>query len=358
MKLWPFGRRETRSTGYTGILTSAVEAAAAGGAAVAAATAAVETAAGWWGRALALADVEPKSRRTAALTPAFLEMAGRELARTGQLVCDIDVSGGEVRLLPAAASYVTTGGVDPSSWIYVNTYYGASDTRVRYQRRDGLVHLMYGTTPTRPWVGRAPWQGAALSGELVAGVERQLSGEARSASGYLLPIPDLGDQGQTGADDDAPDPMVALGNKLAAAGGRLQLAPTTTAGWGGGPGVAPSHDWQPRRFGIHAPPATVELRRDVTRDIIGCYGLPAVLFSHQAPGGSVREAWRIALALSVAPLAEMVTAELRRALGVPDLVLDMRRARAADVTMLSRAVSSLAGVDGVTFDQAKELVGL
>ena len=79
---------------------------------------------------------------------------------------------------------------------------------------------------------------------------------------------------------------------------------------------------------------------------------------HAAPGGSIREAWRQALALSIAPVVELVTGHLREALDVPDLALDMKRARAADVTMLSRAVSSLAGVDGVTFDQAKELVGL
>ena len=59
MKLWPFGRREHRSTGYEGLVTQAVEAAAAGGSSVAAATAAVETAAGWWGRTLALAEVTP-----------------------------------------------------------------------------------------------------------------------------------------------------------------------------------------------------------------------------------------------------------------------------------------------------------
>ena len=49
---------------------------------------------------------------------------------------------------------------------------------------------------------------------------------------------------------------------------------------------------------------------------------------------------------------------------VPDLTLDMRRARAAYVTMLSRAVGSLVNAKpdpangGMTIDQACELVGL
>ena len=111
---------------------------------------------------MALIEVTPRNRRTAALTPAFLEMAGRQLARAGELVCDIDTSGGVLRLLPAAQSYVVTGSVDPKSWLYVVTLYGASDTRVVYRRRDGVVHLMYGTAPGRSWVGRAPWQGAPV----------------------------------------------------------------------------------------------------------------------------------------------------------------------------------------------------
>ena len=347
------------SSGYTSLVTAALESAAAGGSSVAAATAAVETAAGFWGRALALATVTPVNRRTAALTPQFLEMAGRELARAGQLVCDIDTTGGVVRLHPAAQSYVTTGSVDPATWVYTITLTGASDTRVVYRRRDGLVHLMYGTAPGRNWIGRAPWMAAGLSGDLIAGIERQLAGEARSASGYVLPVPDVGDKGA--ADDtasEADDPLTSIRRDLAAAGGKTVLAPTTASGWTAGAAAAPSSDWTARRFGLHPPPATVELRRDVGRDIIACYGLPSVLWDHAAPGGSLREAWRAALALSIQPLVELVTGELRRALDVPDLVLDMKRARAADVTMLSRAVSSLAGVEGVTFDQARELVGL
>ncbi len=329
---------------------------------MAAATAAVETAAGWWGRTLALAEVTPGNRRTAALTPAFLELAGRELARVGELVCDIDTSGGMLRLHPSAQSYVTVGSVDPRTWIYTITLTGASDTRVVYRRRDGVVHLQYGTAPGRSWAGRAPWMAAGLSGDLIAGIERQLRGEASSASGYVLPVPDVGDQGQTGADTDAPDPLAALAAKLAAAGGKLQLSATMMAGFGAGSGLAPSHDWTPRLFGINPPPGTVELRRDVHRDIAACYGLPSVLFDHAAPGGSIREAWRQALALSIQPVVELVKGELRRALDVPDLLLDMKKARAADVVMLSRAVGSLVnakpGEGGMTVDQAREVVGL
>ena len=85
---------------------------------MASATAAVEASAGLWSRVLALALVRPMNRRTAAVTPSLLALAGRELAARGELIADIRVVGGVVRLIPAAASYVVRGGGDPSRWAY------------------------------------------------------------------------------------------------------------------------------------------------------------------------------------------------------------------------------------------------
>ena len=78
-------RGKRREVGdFTTALVGQFEAAAAGGAAVASAVAAGETCAGLWGRGLALADVQPRNRRTAGLTPAYMELIGRQLARRGQ----------------------------------------------------------------------------------------------------------------------------------------------------------------------------------------------------------------------------------------------------------------------------------
>ena len=74
-----------------------------------------------------------------------------------------------------------------------------------------------GRDATRPWEGRAPWQTAQLSGALLAGVERQLAGEAESASGYVMPTPDVGDKGQAADADGEDDPLTALRRDLAAA---------------------------------------------------------------------------------------------------------------------------------------------
>ena len=194
--------RDTTRTYTSDRLASISAAYGSGPAAIATATACIETCAGIWGRALSLAIVSPQTERTKAITPGVLELAGRALARRGELVFDLEVdAGGALVLLPCAASNVLIGSPDPATWIYALQCYGPSSTVTRYRPRDGVVHLQYGRDAIRPWQGRPPWQTAQLSGALLAGVERQLAGEAESASGYILPTPDVGDRGQA-ADAD------------------------------------------------------------------------------------------------------------------------------------------------------------
>ena len=282
----------TYTTDRLGAITASY---ASGPAAVATATAAVEIAAGVWGRALSLAIVTPQTARTRAISPAVLELAGRSLARRGQVVFDLEVdAGGDLVLLPCAASNVLIGSPDPATWIYSLQCYGPSSTVTRYRPRDGVVHLAANVSPERPWQGRAPWQTAQLTGALLAGVERQLAGESESASGYVLAVPDVGDKGQPADADGENDPLTALRRDLAAARGRTLLAPSMAAGFGGGPGVSPttSQEYISRRFEINAPESTIELRRDVERSILSCYGILPSLFYERAAGTALREAGR------------------------------------------------------------------
>ena len=55
-----------------------------------------------YARDLSLAEVSPQNSRTAAITPTWLALCGRELARAGQFVCDIEIVSGAVALQPAA----------------------------------------------------------------------------------------------------------------------------------------------------------------------------------------------------------------------------------------------------------------
>ena len=348
---------ETRqaSSGYTTAIVNAIDAAAAGtGGGVAAATAAVETAAGLWARALALATVEPKNVRTEAVTAAVLAMTGRALCRSGEIVFFLEVAGGRVRLLPAAQSYVTIGSVDPATWQYVVTLYGASDTRVVYPRYDGVAHLRYMVDPHRTWQGRAPWASASLSGALLAGVERQLAGEAGGKSGYIMATPDVGDSGQEAEADGEDDPLDSLRKDLAAAGGGTVLAPAQTGGYGAGPGVAPQREYTPHRFGLDPPEGMVELRRDVGRDVLASCGIPPVLANHAAAGTSMREAWRQFTAGTVEPLAVIIAEQLSEALNER---ISLTLPRSSDVATLSRAVGSLTSA-GMSLDDARAIVKL
>ncbi len=356
------GAPERRSAGYAQQILAAAESAAAGtGGAVAAATAAVETCAGLWARSLALADVQP-SRARAVLTPSVLALIGRSLARSGEIVFDLEVSAGRLTLLPASSAYITVGSGDRATWVYTITVDGPADTRTVYRRRDAVAHVQYAYDPTRPWLGRAPWASARLSGALLAGIERQLSGEAGGPSGYVLSTPDVGDQSQDAPDagdgdaDDAPDPLAQLRADLSGAGGKTTLAPAMAGGWGGGPGVAPQNEYHTTRYGFDPPEHVNVTREAVERSIVGTFGVPPVLFHGTGAAAGMREAWRIFQTLGVEPLARIVAEQLSGPLGV-DVVLDMRRTRAADTTMLARAVSSLVSA-GMSVADAREVVGL
>ena len=74
------------------------------------------------------------------------------------------------------------------------------------------------------------------------------------------------------------------------------------------------------------------------------------------PGRTRRGDFNAGALRGVEPVAELVGAQLSEGLGV-DVKLDMRRARAADVVMLARAVGSLVTA-GLTPDDARAVVGI
>ena len=128
-----------------------------------------------YARDLSLAEVSPQNSRTAAITPTWLALCGRELARAGQFVCDIEIVSGAVVLQPAAFAYAVQGSADPSTWLWTLNVYGPSGGgRTRSRPNDGIVNVSIGRTASRPWAGRAPWQAASLSSEMLSGIETQL----------------------------------------------------------------------------------------------------------------------------------------------------------------------------------------
>ncbi len=220
-----------------------------------------------------------------------------------------------------------------------------------------MAHLQGPTVePRRPWRAAPPWASAELSGKLLAGVERQLSGEASSASGYVMAIPDIGDKGAAadGDEDGAEDPIDSFRSDLHAAAGRTVVAPAVGGGWGAGPGAAPAHEFKPARFGISPPAAAVELRRDIERSILAACGIPPLLASHAAAGTAMREGWRQFSVGTAEPIAVLMGDQLSEALGV---AVTLKLPRSADLATLARALQSLTGA-GVPADEARVLVGL
>ena len=168
--------------------------------------------AGCLGRLFAAADVTASSPTVAAaLTPDLLTLIGRTLLRSGELICLLDTTGGQLSIMPAQTHSVA-GGPMPSSWEYdlmlagptvTQSYTGVSAERV--------LHFTYSTQPATPWRGNSPLEIAALAGKLSASTLRSLADESAGPLANLLGLPLDGD-----------DPTVApFKTAIAAARGRL-----------------------------------------------------------------------------------------------------------------------------------------
>ena len=353
----PWRRRAERRAAaldYTSTIADAFEAAAAGTSPSAAvnAVAAAEAAAGAWARAFASAAVTPATSTTSAVTPAVLACIGRELVLRGELVFDVRTRGGRLALLPAASWDVEGRGPDPSAWRYRVYLNAPSGTTVAMRPAAGVVHVVYGVDPARPWEGVSPIRRARLSAALASSLETRLSEEAGAATGRVLPFPDLGQ------DADKPTgPLAMLRADLAALKGKTALVPSMSANWEGSKAAAPVQDWKAHRIGADPPAALVSLRGDAERAILAACGLQPELAYGGGQAAALREAYRQFVHLSVAPIGRAVAAELALKLDTPGLAFDWSGLMAADVASKARAFQALTG-GGMNTKAAAAAAGL
>ena len=339
MRFWPFGRRaETRTSGYSDLLVSALVTAATETGGGPAAIGAVEAAAGLWARSFAAARVTPANAVTAALSPATLAFVARELCRRGESLHVIDVRGGRVRLIPAFTWHVD-GGPDPASWRYRVTAVGPSTTTTRTIPAAGVVHVRYAVEPGRPWQGLAPLVYAAQTRRLGVNLETSLADETGGPVGSVIPVPE-GHQQET--PDGETDPFAKLKADLAALKGHPALVETMAGGFGDR-GGRPDSDWRPRRIGADPPAALSDVRAGVTLAILAACGIPPAL-AGEGDGTAQREALRRFLHTTLDPLGRLVSAELSDKLDVT-VTLDFGSLFAADVQGRARAWRALAGKD-------------
>ena len=355
---WPWSREKrqsadtTSSTAYTDARVAAILAAAGGDAAADVnAIAAAEVAAGLWGRAFASASVEPMTPATRAVSPAVLELIGRELVRKGEALFEIAVMSGEARLMPVSW-WDVYGSYRPETWEYQITLAGPDQTSTRRVSAERVVHCRYATTPTEPWRGVSPLAHSRTTSDLAAMLETRLSQEASASVGAFVPVP------QNGGDGGDTDPFGMLKGDIAAAKGRAVLVETTSAGWQEGRQAAPARDWEVKRFGANPPAVLDSLRSNSARHVLAACGVPIELVE-PAEGSGAREAFRRFLHATIAPAAALVRDELRHKLDTPDLMLGFDALFAADVQGRARAWRSLAGQEAsLDPETAARLVGL
>ena len=331
---WPW-RSEKRSASYADAVTSILVDRATGTAAAdASATAALEMASGLWGRAMMAAVVSPATARTAAITPAVLQLAGRQAIRDGGAMFLIDVTeDGRVRLLPAW-SWDTHGGADPDSWLYRVTLAGPSSTVTRTVPAEGVVWLPFSVVPDRPWIGRGPLDSASSTSALAGNLELRLSQEAGSAVGSLIPIP------TDGGDGTDNDPLQGLKEDINASRGGVSLVETTSAGWGEGRAAAPQRDWRQARYGADPPETLRGLRSDSFDAVCMAAGLPPGL-SAKSDGTLMRESWREFIMGAVEPVAKSWGVELAAKLGEPGLTFSFSDLWAHDLIGRSQALKRM-----------------
>ena len=333
--------RETRDSSYADEVVKAILSQASGGDALPSATAAMETAAGYIARAFSSAEVSGGGN-SGLLTPDILAMIGRELIASGNFVGRIRPTG-----IEPAQSWDITGAARPASWRYRLTLGSPSGSlREDSVRARSVLHIRYAPSSSQPWRGRSPVTIAANSGRLSAEVVTLLADEISGPRGYLLPVPDTAGRSKT---------LDTLRGDIAALKGRLATMESAQS-MAANAGRFNSREWEPRRVGGNPPEGLVTIAERATMELLAACGIPPNLIAGAGAAASLREAWRIFLFGTLAPLGRLVEQEARLKLA-PDTMLGWADLRASDLSGRARAFQSLVG-GGMEVERAAALSGL
>ena len=310
----------------------------------------VEFAASQWARAFATARVQPEELRDV-ITPEVLHTLGSELIRCGEVLYAIQIDADEgLRLSPAASSWTVSGGSNPKTWMVQAEIPGPTKQESQTLSWEGICHFAWRREAARPWRGISPWEGASRSASLAANIEKSLTEECSTPTGFLLPVP-------AGMDADREDdPVKELNEELRKLYGGLYLIESSAGGFGEGALAGPQREWQPIRIGPLVPESLCKLRGNVMVDLLTAAGIPPPLGLARSDGTLYREAWRNFLFGSVAPKAREVEAEFSRKLN-QEVRLTFSDLRASDLTGRARAYKSLREA-GMEESQAARVAGL
>ena len=178
---------------------------------------ALEIAAGWWGRCLGAAIVEPA--------------------------------------MPAV-----------DGWRYRLELAGPTSTETVMRSRASVVHFKLNGDPRQPWRGLSPLGWATTTARLNGSLEKTLADESGGPVGNLIPMIE-----GSAANDDFRDALNSLAGDVG--------LPQTTSGGGDDPGQRPARDFDPKRLGPHPPESLVRLRLQVEMCVYALFGVSPSLVS-------------------------------------------------------------------------------
>ena len=341
-------RVEHRASSYTDAVVDALVGVASGDAVSPAATAALEAATGLVSRIFLTATVTARPAVQHVLTPSVLSLMTRNLMRRGESVHVIDVTrNGRLRLTPAG-SWDLRGDADQASWYVRTDLFGPSSNVTRFVPYQQTLFPKYAVDSARPYQGIGPLQWARLTGRLHAEIESALTDESAGPRGFLLPLPVAG--------GDADDEIAGLKQTIKTLAGRVGVVETTAGSWGRDPADAPKKDYKPERVGASPPDVLATLRTDTGQAVLGALGTPIALFD-DSDGTSKREAWRQLYAGTIKSLAAILVEECEEKLDTPVRIMFDAPAF-EDRVGRSVIANRLAGIEGVTKDEAFALAGL
>ena len=338
---WRFWQNQTEQrAGFTESAIDRMVGTASGGLAemAAAETACAEACVSLYARAFAVAEIQPDIAVLDAPTRAAI---ARRLLLSGNAVYALAVDArGRLSIAPAS-SYDITGGSNPDTWRYRLELSGPSRNETRQLAGASVLHFRINADAQTPWRGCSPLEAAGISSRMLARLETRMSQEAGARVGYMMEVP-------SGASDDSLD---SLRNDLASMKGNVGLIESAQGGYDG-----ESASWgEPMRFGASIPVGNVEALKHVASTIFGVFGVPPGLFL-RSDGTAMREAYRQLLAAGIAPIAEIVAAEISEKLET-DIEFKFGRLAAQDVAGRARAFGILVE-KGIDNDTALGLAGL
>ena len=335
MKIPFLNRPETRGS-YTDAIVEALLKEASGQPASVASLGVTEACAGLWGRSFASATVTPVNMATESLTPAVLEIIGRRLLLHGEVVFEIMVEDGMVKLVEASHWEIEERG----EWLYRADFTTPEGTYTRALSANRVLHPRINVSSYRPWEGESPIPSATA--KLASQLETKLTQEVGGPVGNVLPLPHKGS-------------VAALQQDIDKLAGRTVLVESTSAGFGDKE-AAPRGDWQTRRIGANPPSAMIELRKEVQASILAACGCPGSLIE-RSDGTLAREEMRRFLHSTISPVARVVADEMEVKLDTPGLAFDFKNLFASDLSGRARAFQSMVN-GGMAVGEAAALAGL